>query len=85
MKKAMTFFKKRRYLIPCVFVLLSLPFLVGESTSSLEENFLRYEMDLAHWGLEDPSEVEYLSAGIIHKKSGDELVVYDVRRKKMDS
>jgi hypothetical protein len=78
----MIFYKKRKNLILCVFLFLFLPFLVGDPFNLDEKGSLTYEMDLAHWGLEDPSDVGYLSVGIYHKKSGDELIVYDVRRKK---
>lgn len=65
-----------------VFLFLILPFLFEGSASSLEERSLNCEIDLADWGLEDASEVGYVSVGIYHKKTGDELVVYHVRRKR---
>jgi hypothetical protein len=40
------------------------------------------EIDLSLWGLEEPSEIGYLSAGVVHKNGGDELIVYDIRKKK---
>jgi len=82
MKKSMIFFKNRSYFIFMVFLFLLFPFLVEESIPSGEEIILNCEIDLAHWGFEDASEVGYLSVGVYHKKTGDELVVYHVRREK---
>ena len=55
---------------------------MGESSPSFEKNFLCSEIDLVHWGLEDVSDVGFISVGIYHKETGDELAVYHVRRKK---
>jgi hypothetical protein len=63
-----------------VFLLLIVPFLVAESSLIEEEKFLSREVDLAHWGLDDASEVGFVSVGIYHKESGDELVVYHMRK-----
>lgn len=78
----MIVFNKRKDRIFGVLLILSFPFLVGVSFFSSDKDFLTCEMDLADWGLEDVSDVGFLSVGIIHKQSGDEMVVYDVRRKK---
>ena len=59
-----------------------LVFQAGLSFRSSEKKPLRCEADLADWGLKDPSDVGYLSVGIYHKEGGDELVVYDIRKKK---
>jgi hypothetical protein len=70
----------------CFSLVLSLPFLIGHSTGLIHHNqtavTVTCETDLAHWGLADPSDVGYISVGILHKKSGDELVVYDIRKKR---
>lgn len=63
-------------------LLLFFPFLAGLSFQSSDEVPLRLEVDLADWGLEDASDVGYLSVGIYHKESGDELTVYDIRKKR---
>ncbi len=78
----MIFFNELRHLIFCVFLFLFFSILAGDPFDLDEEGSLTYEMDLAQWGLEDPSDVGYLSVGIYHEKSGERLVVYDVRRKK---
>jgi len=78
----MIFFNKRKARIFGVLLILSFPFLVGVSFLSSDKDFLTCETDLADWGIEDASDVGFLSVGIIHKQSGDEMVVYDVRRKK---
>ncbi|UCE41307.1 MAG: hypothetical protein JSV17_18055 [Candidatus Aminicenantes bacterium] len=82
MKKSMIFFNKPRNLVFSLFFLFFFPFLVGNPSNLDEKGSLTYKMDLADWGFKDASEVGYLSVGIYHKDSGDELVVYDVRRKK---
>lgn len=82
MKRSMIIFKNNSFPIFAVFLFLILPFLVAKSFHIEEENLLNCEIDLAHWGLEDVSEVGFLSVGIYHKETGDELVVYHVRRKK---
>ncbi len=78
----MNFGKKHKHLVLCVFLFFFLPFLAGDPFGPDEKGILTHEMDLAHWGLENPSDVGYLSVGIYHEKSGDRLVVYDVRREK---
>lgn len=78
----MTFFSQRRNLVFSLFLLFFFPFLVGNPFPTSEEIPLNCEIDLADWGFKDASEVGYLSVGIYHKKSGDELVVYDIREKK---
>ena len=67
-------------------VWLFLPLLLASSVEYLsitsDQDFPSCEIDLSHWDLEDPSEVGYISAGILHKESGEELTVYDIRKKK---
>lgn len=58
---------------------ISLFFFAGRPFPSSDKATLIGEMDLADWGFDDPADVGYLSIGIIHKKDGDEMVVYDVR------
>lgn len=76
----MTRFVKDRISIRCLF--LSVLFLAGMPFLSSDREILKGEMDLADWGFDDPSDMGYLSIGIIHKSSGDEIAVYDVRAKK---
>ncbi len=70
----------------CFSLVLAFPFLIGHSSGHFNLNqapvTVTCETDLAHWGLADPSDIGYISVGIIHKKSGDELVVYDIRKKR---
>ncbi|MFH0799829.1 MAG: hypothetical protein V2A66_06570 [Pseudomonadota bacterium] len=40
------------------------------------------EVDLSLWGLSDPSQIGYVSIGVLHKKEGDQLIVYDIRKQK---
>ncbi len=76
----MAFFNRKRLEILILF--LSVFFLVGMPFLPSEKDPLTWEMDLADWGFDDPSDVGYLSIGIIHKSGGDEIAVYDVRAKK---
>jgi len=70
----------------CFSLVLAFPFLIGHSSGHVHHNqtpvTVTCETDLALWGLADPSDVGYISVGILHKKSGDELVVYDIRKKR---
>ncbi|MEW5909701.1 MAG: hypothetical protein AB1659_07880 [Thermodesulfobacteriota bacterium] len=50
--------------------------------ASAESSHPGAEIDLSHWGLGSPSEIGYLSVGILHKEKGDVLILYDVRREK---
>jgi len=65
-----------------LFLLSLFPLPAKVSSPPDEKRILSCEMDLADWGLEAPGDVGYLSLGIVHKKDGDEIVVYDVREKK---
>jgi hypothetical protein len=64
------------------FLLLALSFLVAGSFQIEEESYLSHEIDLANWGLRDVSEVGFISIGIYHQKTGDEMVIYHVRKNK---
>jgi hypothetical protein len=78
----MTYFRKDRDIVLRISLILFLTLLSLGSFSPPDADFLTREMDLSHWGMKDPEAVGYLSMGIVHKKTGDELVVYDVRMKK---
>lgn len=52
------------------------------SPQSLSNFFPSQEISLADWGLTDPSEIGYISLGILHKKEGDDLRLYDMRKQK---
>ena len=54
---------------------------VSHSQSSFN-GFLYKEASLTDWGLTDPSQIGYISVGVLHKKEGKELIIYDIRRKK---
>lgn len=58
--------------------------LIGHSKGRIDHNQIPVtcEVDLAHWGLDDPTEVGYVSLGILHKESGDELKIYDIREER---
>ena len=43
---------------------------------------LTVDVDLSDWGLSSPSQIGYVSIGILHKNSGDEIIVYDIREQK---
>jgi len=76
--------KKEAAVAVCFCLMLYFPLLIGHSSGLIYHNQtpVTCETDLAHWGLADPSDVGYISVGILHKKSGDELVVYDIRKKR---
>ena len=40
------------------------------------------EISLADWCLKNPSEIGYVSIGVLHKKEGDELIIYDIRKQR---
>ena len=44
--------------------------------------FPSQEISLADWGLTDPSEIGYISVGILHKREGDDLRLYDIRKQR---
>ena len=49
------------------------------SAQSLNDVFPSQEIVLADWGMSDVSEVGYLHFGVLHRRQGDMLAVYDVR------
>ena len=49
------------------------------SAQSVTEVFPSQEIVLADWGMSDVSEVGYLHFGVLHRRQGDMLAVYDVR------
>ncbi len=49
------------------------------SAQSLDDGFPSQEIVLADWGMSDVSEVGYLHFGVLHRRQGDMLAVYDVR------
>ena len=46
------------------------------------QSFPSKEIFLPNWGLIHPSQMKHLSLGILHKKDGDEIVIYDIRKYK---
>ena len=46
---------------------------------SLLDSFLSQEISLADWDLTDPSQIRYISIGVLHKEEGKELIIYDIR------
>ena len=46
------------------------------------ETFPSKEISLADWGLKNPSEIGYASIGVLHKKEGDALIIYDIRKQR---
>lgn len=46
------------------------------------DSFLSQEISLSDWGMTDPSQIGYISVGILHKKEGKELIIYDIRRQR---
>lgn len=74
--------RSQRYLtclliIICTFSLLTARLYAQTPYAS----FPSQKMSLADWGLTDPSQIGYMHVGILHKRGGDTLVVYDVRRR----
>ena len=49
---------------------------------TLSNVFPSQEISLADWGLTDPSEIGYISVGILHKRERDDLRLYDIRRQR---
>ena len=49
------------------------------SAQSVNDVFPSQEIVLAAWGMSDVSEVGYLHFGVLHRRQGDALAVYDVR------
>ncbi len=65
-------------LLTSVFCLLTSS-LYAQTSSNV---FPSQEISLADWGLTDPSEIGYISVGILHKREGDDLRLYDIRKQR---
>jgi len=67
-----------------IICLLTYVFLLTSSLypQSLSNFFPSQEISLADWGLTDPSEIGYISVGILHKREGDDLHLYDMRKQR---
>jgi len=70
-----------RYRLMIVFSLLSISCNLGISTHQAQ-SFPSKEVSLSNWGLSHPSQIGHLSIGLLHKKNGDEIVIYDIREHK---
>lgn len=57
-------------------------FILFASGAIHAETFPSKEISLADWGLKTPSEIGYVSIGVLHKKEGDELIIYDIRKQR---
>jgi hypothetical protein len=68
-------------LIASCFLLLCFFTPVSHTQSSLS-SFLSQEFSLTDWELTDPSQIGYISVGILHKKEGKELTIHDIRRQR---
>ncbi|MDH3639522.1 MAG: hypothetical protein OES09_13840, partial [Gammaproteobacteria bacterium] len=40
------------------------------------------QISLGDWGVTSPSQIGFVSLGILHKQGGDEMVIYNIRTKK---
>lgn len=60
-------------------VICSIIFMSTNSYSQVSKN-----IDLSLWGISDPSQIGYVSVGILHKKTGAELMIYDIRKQMPD-
>jgi len=70
-----------RFLLMIAFSLISVSCSLGISTNSAQ-SFPSKKISLSDWGLSHPSQIGHLSIGILHKKKGDEVVLYDIREHK---
>ena len=57
-------------------------FILFSSGAVHAETFPSKEISLADWGLNNPSEIGYVSIGVLHKKEGEELIIYDIRKQR---
>jgi len=76
--------KKKASSAICISLVVCFTLLIGHSSGLIYHNQIPVtcEVDLAHWGLNDPSEIGYVSLGILHKTTGDEIRIYDIREKR---
>ena len=72
---------KDRYRLMIAFSLFSVACNLSFSTH-WALSFPSREIFLPDWGLNHPSQIGHLSLGILHKKGGDEIVIYDIREHK---
>jgi len=70
-----------RYRLMIAFSLLLVSCNQGFS-ANLAQSFPSKVISLSDWGLSHPSQIGHLSLGILHKKDGDEIVIYDIREHK---
>lgn len=49
---------------------------------SSSDSFPSQEIALADWGLTDAAQIGYVHIGILHKRPGDTLLIYDIRRQR---
>lgn len=40
------------------------------------------DISLSDWGISKVSDIGFVSVGVLHKKEGDELIIYDIRKEK---
>lgn len=62
------------------FAVLAMTFTI--LASSVAHASTSKEIDLSHWGLSSPSQIGFAAVSILHKKTGDELIIYDLRKQK---
>ncbi len=76
--------KKKTTCAICTLLVISFPYLIRHTDGLINHNQISVtcEVDLAHWRVKDPSKIGYVSLGILHKESGDELKVYDIRKER---
>lgn len=69
------------YRLMIVFSLILVSCSLGFSINSAQP-FPSKKIDLTDWGLSDSSQIDYISLGLLHKKDGDEISIYDIRKHK---
>jgi hypothetical protein len=70
-----------RYRLTIIISLLSVSCNLCFSVNSAH-SFPSKVISLSDWGVSHPSQIGHLSIGILHKKKGDEVVLYDIRKHK---
>ena len=68
----------------CFIIIFSLLFVACNPCffANPAQSFPSKEILLPDWGLSHPSQIGHLSLGLLHKKDGDEIVIYDIRERK---
>ncbi|MFW6124086.1 MAG: hypothetical protein ACOC5G_02590 [Acidobacteriota bacterium] len=61
-------------------ILLFIQFIPGQEKTKQMTIFTT--TDLSYWGIDNPSQIEYVSLGILHKKFKNELIIYNIRKEK---